>query len=245
MTDDHRWSNGTCGQREREKCQLHIICSKLSAKLFSLSYIWSLLWIYWVKSYKWPPLQLNRNVFILFHCLYRRLWELTNICSRPRYGLRAASSHKSPLRWKNSAHWILSWSSHSSSSSSTPKFPKCVRRKASWHNSGDEADSERAEPSWKGLLCSPRTCKNPSLVSDCLILHHVSDSNMGFILYNYLSRGNDCISSFQTDNSIWTQVIRFLGCGWYLSIICPVKRQQNGRRLFLAAAAWNSPPARL
>lgn len=79
--------------------------------------------------------------------------------------------------------------------------------------------------SWRGVLCSPRTCKNPSLVSDCLILPHVSDSNMGFILYNYPSHGNDCISSFQTDNSIWTQVIRFLRCGWYLSIICPVKRR--------------------
>lgn len=66
-----------------------------------------------------------------------------------------------------------------------------------------------------------------------------SDSNVGLIPYNYCSHGNDCILSFQTDNSIWTQVIRFLGCGWYLSIICPVKREGTAAR-FLAAMAWNT-----
>ncbi len=66
-----------------------------------------------------------------------------------------------------------------------------------------------------------------------------SDSNVGLIPYNYPSHGNDCILSFQTDNSIWTQVIRFLGCGWYLSIICPVERQGMAARS-LAAAAWNT-----
>lgn len=80
--------------------------------------------------------------------------------------------------------------------------------------------------------------QNPSLVSDCLILCQ-HPSNVGLIPYNYASHGNDCILSFQTDNSIWTQVIRFLGCGWYLSIICPVKRQGMAARS-LEAAAWNT-----
>lgn len=61
-------------------------------------------------------------------------------------------------------------------------------------------------------------------------LSPVSDSKVGLILYNYPSPGNDCISSFQTDNSIWTQVIRFLGCSWYLTVICPVKQGGTRRR---------------
>lgn len=166
-----------------------------------------------------------------FSCLYC-LWELTNIGSSPSSGLRATGNHKSPLRWKKICSLeSLLIRSHScyrqwTLSVTTPKFLKSARRKASRHNIRGQT---RQLARWAGVekerYFSPRACKNPSLVSDCLILHHVSDSNMGFILYNYPSHGNDCISSFRTDNSIWTQVIRFLGCGWYLSIICPVKRE--------------------
>lgn len=61
-------------------------------------------------------------------------------------------------------------------------------------------------------------------------LSPVSDSKVGLILYNHPSPGNDCISSFQTDNSIWTQVIRFLSCSWYLTVICPVKQGETWHR---------------
>ena len=225
MMYNHRLSDGTSGGKESK-------IKKPAAHRLQRFTIWTIIY-YEFKGLKQENTTIgnkNENRRIPQLSCLSCLWELTNIWSSSSSGLRATRNHKSPLRWKKSAHWKLPWSpapnvTDNEYSITTPKFLKRARRKASQHNSrGRTRQLARWAGAEKEHFFHLRPCKNPSLVSDCLILHYVSDSNMGFILYNYPSHGNDCISSFRTDNSIWTQVIRFLGCGWYLSIICPVKR---------------------